>query len=479
MKLIQFKNFSHGNLKDINLEIGSGEIILLSGANLCGKSILLSSMKKSLLKNHGGEVDFFIDDEQIAYVSQNLDSQLILSTVLSELVFTMENLRFDSFTMNKRLAECVNFFGIADLLDKNISELSGGQKQLILLCSAIITRPKIILIDDIFSQLDAILQNSIFNLIKLMHEEFDITFVIVSSNLDNVIKICQRVIFISDGQILIDGPVQNSLRKLFSSPFKLFLPPVSKLSIEKNLDRVCLTRQEFKKLCPNAKVNAQNKIRPISKNNSPICLKNISYKYDSNPKFVINNLSWRIEHKINCIIGANGSGKSTLLKLIAKIFKPYCGSVMGLPTNVKYLPQNALNVFALPTFIEQIDSCKDKNFALELAKLFNVSFAMDANIYDLPPSCQQILAFIYLAADRPDVLILDEPTKFLDKTNVKIMREVLQKLDTTVIIASHNIDFVYQLADNCIMLFNGNIAYEQSPFDFFSHNSFYTLNCFA
>lgn len=477
MKLLHMQNFSCGYIKNIDLDIYSGEIILLAGPNFSGKSNLLKSMKKNLCDKHSGILNYFVDDKKISYVSQNPDAQLILSTVLNELLFTMENLQFDNFTMNKRLVECVNFFGIADLLDKDINELSGGQKQLIVLCSAIIVRPAIVLLDDGFSQLDIVVQNNLLNLIKLMRDEFDITFVIASSNLDNIIQICTRMIFLCDGKLYIDDSISKSLTKLFSSPFKSFLPLIPKLSIENGFKQVCMNAHEFNKLNSGFKKDTLNLTNlPNSKNvitKSIIRIENVSYKYEN--KFVINNLSWNIEHKINCLMGANGCGKTTLLKLIAGFIKPYCGRIKISSRNIKYMPQNVTAVFDKLTFDKQITNCKNKKFILELLDMFNISFALHENIYELSQSCQQILAFIYIIADEPDILLLDEPTKFLDKNNIEIMKKIINDLDSIVIIAAHNTEFAAQIADRCIMLFNGSIAYEQDAYDFFSDNSFYTL----
>lgn len=477
MKLVEIKNFSARFIKNINLKIDDGEIILLTGTNFSGKSEVLKSMKKKILSDYTGTLDFFVNDNEIAYVPQNYDTQLILSTVMNELVFTMENLKLDNFTMNKRLAECANFFCITDLLSKNINELSGGQKQLISLCSAIITHPKIILLDDVFSQIDATTQYNLLNLIQLMRDDFGITFVIASSSLDNIIKICSRMIFMTEGRIIIDDRIQIAMRRIFSSPFKIFLPLIPLLSLENGMEKVCLTVQEFNECQEKKLSNLINAHIPkiIDREKSAIELKNVSYKYRMSDKFIISNLSWNVPYAINCLMGANGCGKTTLLKLIAGFFKPYCGSVKSFSRNIKYMPQNVLSVFTQLNFAKQIEDCADKNFVTKLLDTFNISFAVDENIYEMSPSCQQILAFISIVVQKPDILLLDEPTKFLDKNNIDIMKNVLKSINSTIIIASHNVEFVSSVSDSCLMIFNGNIAYEHEPEKFFSENSFYTL----
>ena len=125
-------------LNNINLNIEEGEFVTLCGASGCGKSTLLRHLK-SVLEPAGqrnGEILFMgkalieCDErsqaENIGFVSQNPDNQIVTDKVWHELAFGLESLGYDNEVIRQRVAEMAAFFGIEDWFYRSVSELSGG-----------------------------------------------------------------------------------------------------------------------------------------------------------------------------------------------------------------------------------------------------------------------------------------------------------------------------------------------------------------
>ena len=140
-------------LSHIDFRVAEGEFLTVIGASGSGKSTLLRALKPALTP-HGtltGEIDFFgqplsqLDARQqaseIGFVLQNPDNQIVTDKVWHELAFGLESLGMQTPVIRRRVAEMAAFFGIEDWFYKNVSELSGGQKQLLNLASVMAMPP--------------------------------------------------------------------------------------------------------------------------------------------------------------------------------------------------------------------------------------------------------------------------------------------------------------------------------------------------
>ena len=163
---------SHGRTllanNDISLKMYKGETLGLVGESGCGKSTLLTQLKTPLTP-HGkrkgeilfqgvsiGEMSNREQSQRIGYVLQNPDNQIVTDKVWHELAFGLESLGYSNADIRIRVAEMASYFGIQDWFYKNVSELSGGQKQLLNLASIMAMHPDMLILDEPTSQLDPI-----------------------------------------------------------------------------------------------------------------------------------------------------------------------------------------------------------------------------------------------------------------------------------------------------------------------------------
>lgn len=156
-------------LDGFDVSVAAGEAVLLRGRSGCGKSTLLRAMC-GLLEGepgtaHSGEVLVFGQPVQkmeraerakeIGIVFQNPDTQLFLGTVEDEIAFGLENLRVPQNEMARRVDEALELTGMSALRSASPSGLSGGQKQLVVLMCVMAMNPRILLLDEAMSQVDA------------------------------------------------------------------------------------------------------------------------------------------------------------------------------------------------------------------------------------------------------------------------------------------------------------------------------------
>ena len=175
MAMIEVKNLTfiyptaeQPALRDVSFAIERSEFCVLCGKSGCGKSTLLRQLKKNLIPYgersgfalyNGTEIAALSDRvnaSEIGFVQQNPDNQLVTDKVWHELAFGLESLGLDNQSIKRRVAEMASFFDIQTWFRKNVSELSGGQKQLLNLASIMAMQPKVLILDEPTSQLDPI-----------------------------------------------------------------------------------------------------------------------------------------------------------------------------------------------------------------------------------------------------------------------------------------------------------------------------------
>ena len=155
-------------LRSLSLTVERGEFLVLCGPSGCGKSTLLRQLKPALAPHgrrtgqlllEGRPLESFSQREQterIGFVQQSPENQLVTDKVWHELAFGLESLGYDTPTIRRRVAEMASFFGIQTWFHKSVTELSGGQKQLLNLAAVMALQPSVLILDEPTSQLDPI-----------------------------------------------------------------------------------------------------------------------------------------------------------------------------------------------------------------------------------------------------------------------------------------------------------------------------------
>ena len=225
-------------LDDINLTIGRGQYVTFCGRSGCGKTTLLRQLK-SALTPHGkrtgeilfdgtpiGDVGLREQSARIGYVMQDPDNQIVTDKVWHELAFGLESLGVDQKTIRLRVAEMASYFGIQGWFHKTVTELSGGQKQLLNLASIMAMQPDVLILDEPTSQLDPIAASDFLNTVRKINRELRTTVLITEHRLEDIFHASDLVVVMEDGKVLTaDGPRQvGAFLKEKDSPIFAAMP---------------------------------------------------------------------------------------------------------------------------------------------------------------------------------------------------------------------------------------------------------------
>ena len=223
MKIIEVRDFSfryangsRESLSHVSLDVEEGTFNVLCGKSGCGKSTLLRQLKSDLAPfgSSSGKICYYGRDlkevghrqqsQEIGYVLQNPENQIVTDKVWHELAFGLESLGYDTPTIRLRVAEMASYFGIHQWFYKNVSELSGGQKQRVAIAGIIAMRPRCLIMDEPTAMLDPKGRKEVMSTIKRLKSEQGVTVVLITHYMDEAVQ-ADRVIVMDDGKILVDG----------------------------------------------------------------------------------------------------------------------------------------------------------------------------------------------------------------------------------------------------------------------------------
>lgn len=516
-----YPNTDKNILSNINLTINKGEYIVICGSNGSGKTTLLRHLK-SVLAPHGNKSgDIYFDGEildnvslrqqssKIGYVMQDPDSQIVTDKVWHELAFGLESLGYDVRTMRMRVAEMASYFGIQTWFHKNVTELSGGQKQLLNLASIMAMQPQVLILDEPTSQLDPIAATDLLNTVKKINLELGTTVIITEHRLEEVFHSADRVVLMENGKIIACDSPRNIGESLKSADDDLFCTLPSTMQIRYKVGGNLpypLTVREGREWLSDVFKNKKIEFDTIQNDeiddedfDSAIEIKEVWHRYERDSADVLKGVNFNLEKgKIHAIVGGNGTGKSTLMKTICGICHSYRGKIKIFGKDIKkyksnelfenclaMLPQDPKSLFVKKTVKEDLEEMLSNKLSkeqiqekiIEISKLCRIENFMENHPYDLSGGEQQRVALAKVLLCNPRILLLDEPTKAIDnsfKTKfADILRELKEK-GVTVLMVSHDIEFCAKCADKVSMFFDGAITTTNTPNRFFSQNSFYT-----
>lgn len=491
-------------IADVSLTVEKGEFLAVCGPTGCGKSTLLRLMKRELapLGTLDGEIDVdgrpqsALNDAEaaarIGYVMQKPEQQIVTDRVWHELAFGLENLGLPQPVIARRVAEMAAYFGIEDWFDREVSTLSGGQKQLLNLAAVMVMQPELLILDEPTAQLDPIAASEFIATVAKINRELGLTVILTEHRLEEVIPACTRLLVMRDGRILdCDAPRQVISRLADKPELLCFMPAAARLFHRLGAEGSCPLDVREGRAFIEARCNgvcALPEEPPLDESAAPaLTFRHVYFRYDRHAPDVLADMSFTVRTgEICCILGGNGSGKSTTLSVAAALQKSYAGrvEVFGKPLRayrnqslyrscLTLLPQDVQSVFLCSTVREELAECGASPDALP----FDFTPLMDRHPYDLSGGEQQLVALAKVLSTNPRLLLLDEPTKGVDAAARARLIGVLLALKAqgmTLLIVTHDVEFAAQCADRCCFMFRGQIVSEGTPRNCFGGNSFYT-----
>ena len=230
MSYIRFENIvksfgSNTVLKDINLEVEKGQLVTLLGPSGCGKSTLLRCLS-GLETVTSGKV--YLDDRDITDVNpKDRDIGMVFQQyslfpnmdVAQNVAFGLKMKKVPNAEIDKRVKEMVDIVGLSDHLHHYPSELSGGQQQRAALARAMVTNPKVLLLDEPLSAIDALLRHSLQVEIRRIQQELNMTAIFVTHDQDEAMVMSDVI------HLMYNGKIEQS-----ATPTEMYTEPVSKFA---------------------------------------------------------------------------------------------------------------------------------------------------------------------------------------------------------------------------------------------------------
>ena len=430
MNLVEVKDFSfsypecsHKVLEHVNLKIKEGTLNVICGRSGCGKSTLLRQLKTVLAPagNTSGQIlyrgvslkdtDHRTQSQEIGFVMQNPDNQIVTDKVWHELAFGLESLGYDNATIRLRVAEMASYFGIQQWFYKNVVELSGGQKQLLNLAAVMAMHPSLLILDEPTSQLDPIAASDFLETVKKINRDIGTTVLLTEHRLQDIIPYADRIFVMDEGGVFMEGTPREIGTALGREKHGMFLsmPVPMQIYGETRSHLTCpltvsqgrqwirdyieekgITKEQIQQANQRlaGSTHAQDNKFPgeaagsegkgifaglKSKNNTPgpaIQMKGVWFRYEKDSPDVVRDLSLEVKKgEFYALVGGNGTGKSTTLSLLSRVHQPYKGRIYlegkdlrSFKDNQLYcgylgvMPQNPQSIFLKKTVLEDLYS---------------------------------------------------------------------------------------------------------------------------
>lgn len=481
-------------LEDLTCEIEEGEMVLVMGHTGSGKSSLLRLIN-GLVPHHTGGIlagNITVDGistrevkpgalaHLVGIVGQNPINGFVTDIVEEELAFGMEALNFSADVMRKRIEEVLDLLSLNAVRDRSIRTLSGGEQQRVAIAAALVMHPKVLVLDEPTSALDPIAAEEVLSVLHRLVHDLSVTVIIAEHRLERVIQFVDRIILIEgDGETSI-GSADEILQKAD------LVPPIIRLARALNLSEIGRSVREVRRLTS----EVREKILPApitAPNLNPTVIDVDSVVVTYEKKDALKKVSTTIKAgEIVALMGRNGAGKSSLLETIVGVSSPQSGSVTvnGInPTSLQgrnrrmaigYVPQEPGDLLYLQSVGQECESA-DRENEIETGSTFQFlnrlvpNISADTHPHDLSEGQRLALVLSIVLSSNPRVLILDEPTRGLDYQAKALFSLALQefatKFNSPVLLATHDVELVAELADRVIFLAEGEIVADGSTLD--------------
>ena len=445
----------------INLKIQDGETVVLCGLSGCGKTTLTRLVNGLAPNFYEGQMegDVYIDDHcvnktslhkisgLVGSVFQNPKSQFFNVDTTGELVFGCENQGLSRKEIKKRLEVTKATLKLDNLLNRNIFELSGGEKQQIACGSVYAADPKVFVMDEPSSNLD---KKAIHRLKKLLKEikQHEKTIVISEHRLYYLMDIADRFIYMKDGRI----------EKIFSNS------EMKKLS-ESELRSMGLRCTDLQNVDTSVEIND-------AKNREQISLEAIDVSCSKGSTKILDIDRLQLpENSIVALIGDNGSGKSTLSEGLCGIgevsgtvaFQGVYQTNKSRAGNSFMVMQDVNHQLFSESVLEEVTLQTDtsKEIAIDYLKRLGLDSYVDRHPSSLSGGQKQRVAVASALCAGKKIIFYDEPTSGLDRRGMErfgdLLRSTQNDISTSVII-THDLELILQCCTHVIHIENGRVS---------------------
>lgn len=491
----RYKVREDATLKHVCLHVAKGEMLLLAGRSGCGKSTLIKAVSGLLNTAGAGELygKIYLDGNDTAFmkpeeigilvgtVYQSPDDQLFAMTVADEVGFALENQGIEETIVNEEVSRVLQRVGLKGFEKNSIHTLSGGQRQRLALASVLITKPKLLVLDEPVSQMNPQGVEDFLNLLVSLNREDEITIIVVEHRVNELARYFPRLAVMFDGEFIYDGPTEMAWEKIgHAEKFGLREPQRIKLCRYLNLTEFADDTKKIIELINN-ECDIDNKQNfTVRKKRSQECVvkgENIIYRYPGAKSNTLHGLNFEFyKGERIALMGFNGAGKSTLVNLLGGLtyvtsgcLKILQGTVVEHAHEIGYLRQEPDLMLLADSVWEELTWKNTKRSEKYLWDLLN-KLNLENNVNDFPLALSkgQRLRVVLgaLLAREPKLLLLDEPTTGQDQQSLEEIKNLINDFAENhgcILFCTHDIELASEIADRVIVMADGMIIADGVP----------------
>lgn len=221
---IDHVSFSYGEasaraLDDVTLSVSPGDFLGIIGPSGAGKTTLASAMSGAIPHHYTGPFfgNVLVDGKDtcavtltdisqiVGSVLQDIDTQMVASVVEDEMLFGLENFGVPHSQIEERVIDALETVGIADLRERDIATLSGGQKQKVAIAAILALRPRVLVLDEPTAALDPASSRMVFETLRSINRELGVTVVIIEQKVALLSEYASRIAVMQGGRIALEG----------------------------------------------------------------------------------------------------------------------------------------------------------------------------------------------------------------------------------------------------------------------------------
>ena len=475
-------------LREIELEVEPGELIVLAGRSGSGKTTLLRACCGLVPHYHGGDVEGEIEvagldvrehgpadlGGVVGMVAQDPETQVVSTTVRGELELPLEMRGESSAARARAVEEVALALAIPHLLDRALDTLSGGELQRVALAAAMVGRPRLVLLDEPTSQLDPVAGDELISLLRRLNEEWGTSVILAEHRLERCLMAADRVVAMVAGGIAFDGGSEEFLSwsleadpALATPGARLFdlaglgPPPVGVKRARRALQTAGIAPVGAGVV--EDRRNGARGRRALRSADLAFDVRDLWVELDHGDgrTDVLRGVELAVARGERiALMGRNGAGKTTLLRAAAGRLSPVRGRAMT-PHDCALLPQSPTDLLVR----ERVDEELPGEAGRSALATVGLEWAAGADPRDLSGGERQRLALAIVMAGRagadvPGLICLDEPTRGMDrarKEDLAAWAGGLTGRGAAVVIATHDVEFAASFADRVVLLGDGEL----------------------
>jgi energy-coupling factor transport system ATP-binding protein len=471
-------------LRDLSLRIEAGELVVLAGRSASGKSTLLRAACGLVPHFHGGEISGRVvvaghDTREagpgelaagVGYVAQDPETQVVSTTVRAELELPLE-LRGERRAGRARAVEEVALaLAIPQLLPRATDTLSGGELQKVALAAALVTRPRLVLLDEPTSQLDPVAGDELIWLLRRLNEEWGVSILLAEHRLERCLAAADRVVAMDAGAIAFDGAPGDFLAWALRQDRALATPSARMFSLAGAKPLPVGVKQAREMLAGGgegeasaAPATASSAKRSVAPGPVALSARDLWVELDLGDQLHDAlrgiDLELRSGERI-ALMGRNGAGKSTLLRAAAGLLEPVHGRIEAA-RGVALLGQSPDDYLVRERVADELPGAEGRRALAQVG----LEHRAESDPRDLSGGERQRLALAITLAGRAGselsgLVALDEPTRGMDRARKDELAELIERLageGAAVVVATHDVEFAAGFAERVVLLGEGTV----------------------